>query len=176
MQHKRRKLTVFLNGNLNWNFIQDNRISWKQETKFMLENIPHHFVTTKQFYRFSSLLFLTARTGDFFVFDSSCYATITETSLSNNVYIKNFHSNTLSFQMQKQKAHSVTIGAKEFPVFSFVNMRARWQKFLVAELKWNIWKKTRSVTGYMTAGLIRKPTHILESITHLEKKEENRFQ
>ena len=88
MQHKRRKLTVFLNGNLKWNFIQDNRISWKQETKFMLENIPHNFVTTKQFYRFSSLLFLTARTGDFFVFDSSCYATITETSLSNNVYIK----------------------------------------------------------------------------------------
>ena len=45
--------------------------------------------------------------------------------------------------MQKQKAHSVTIGAKELPVFSFVNMRARWQKFLVAELKWNIWKKKK---------------------------------
>ena len=31
-------------------------------------------------------------------------------------------------------------------------------------------KKTRTVTGYMTAGLIQKPTHILESITHLKKK------
>ena len=70
----------------------------------MLENIPHHFVTTKQFYRFSLLLFLIARTGDFFfVFDSSCYATITETSLSNNVYIKTSTVTLSRFKCENKK-------------------------------------------------------------------------
>ena len=54
----------------------------------MLENIPHLFATTKQFYRFSSWLFVTARHKRFLVLTVPATSRSRKHHFLNNVYIK----------------------------------------------------------------------------------------